>query len=167
MKDVELIGWAWVSTWAWSSWAWASGASFTRTGKVLRPLLVRWEFPSPRWIKINIDGDILVLLLVEEFSMGVWGVYWFFLWFLEVQTVMVTKFYGIIHAMEEAQKTSLLMYGLNVILPWFVLHLLLELMLCGCFVIDGILVLIIVGKSGLELLIFFVKGMCVLISWLI
>ena len=34
----------------------------------------------------------------------------------------------------------------------------------GCFVIDGILVLIIVAKSGLGLLIFFVKGMCVLIS---
>jgi len=28
----------------------------TRTGKVLRPLLVRWKFPSPGWVKINIDG---------------------------------------------------------------------------------------------------------------
>ena len=28
----------------------------TRTSKVLRPLLVRWEFPSPQWVKINIDG---------------------------------------------------------------------------------------------------------------
>ena len=37
----------------------------------------------------------------------------------------------------------------------------------GCFVIDGILVLIIVGKSSLGLLIFFGNGMCVLISWLI
>jgi len=34
-------------------------------------------------------------------------------------------------------------------------------------VIDGILVLITIGKSGLGLLIFFVKEMCVLISWLI
>ena len=59
------------------------------------------------------------------------------------------------------------MSGLNVILPWFVLCLLLRLMFCGCFVIDEIRVLITVGKSGLELLIFFVKGMCVLISWLI
>ena len=59
------------------------------------------------------------------------------------------------------------MYGLNVILPWFVLHLLLELMYRGCFVIDDILVLITVEKSGLGLLIFFLKGMCVLISWLI
>ena len=28
----------------------------TRTGKVLRPLPLRWEFPSPSWVKINIDG---------------------------------------------------------------------------------------------------------------
>ncbi|XP_068483388.1 uncharacterized protein [Phaseolus vulgaris] len=25
-------------------------------GKVLRPLPIRWEFPSPDWVKINIDG---------------------------------------------------------------------------------------------------------------
>ena len=28
----------------------------TRTGKVLCPLPVRWEFPSPGWVKINTDG---------------------------------------------------------------------------------------------------------------
>jgi len=28
----------------------------TRTGKVFHPLLDRWEFPSPGWIKINTDG---------------------------------------------------------------------------------------------------------------
>jgi len=28
----------------------------TRTGKFLHPLLVRWEFPSPGWVKINTDG---------------------------------------------------------------------------------------------------------------
>jgi len=55
----------------------------------------------------------------------------------------------------------------NVTLHWFVLRLLLGQMFLGCFVIDGILVLITVEKSGLWLLIFFVKGMCVLISWLI
>jgi len=52
-------------------------------------------------------------------------------------------------------------------LPWFVLRLLLGQMLCGCFVTDEILVLITMGKSGLRLLIFFVKGMCMLVSWLI
>ena len=41
------------------------------------------------------------------------------------------------------------------------LHLLLGLVYCGCFVIDGILVLITVAKSGLGLLIFFMKGVCV------
>jgi len=59
------------------------------------------------------------------------------------------------------------MYELNVILLGFVLCLLLGLMFCGCFIIDGILVLITIGKSGLGLLIFFVNGMRVLISWLI
>jgi len=29
----------------------------TRSGKVLYPLLVRWEFPSPGCVKINIDGQ--------------------------------------------------------------------------------------------------------------
>ena len=28
----------------------------TRTGKVLHPLPVRWEFPSLGWVKINTDG---------------------------------------------------------------------------------------------------------------
>jgi len=56
------------------------------------------------------------------------------------------------------------MSGLNVILSWFVLRLLLGLVFRGCFVIDGILVLITVEKLSLGLLIFFVKGMCVLIS---
>ena len=65
------------------------------------------------------------------------------------------------------KRWDLLMYDLNVIMPWFVLNLLQGLTFCGCFIIDEILVLIIVEKSGLGLLIFFVKGMCVLISWLI
>jgi len=30
----------------------------TRTGKVLRPLLVRLEFPSPYWVKINTDEAV-------------------------------------------------------------------------------------------------------------
>ena len=59
------------------------------------------------------------------------------------------------------------MYGWNVIFPLFVMRLLLGIIFRGCFVIDGILVLINVGKSGLGLLIFFVKGMHVLISWII
>jgi len=58
------------------------------------------------------------------------------------------------------------MSDLNVILPWFVLSLLLGLMFRGCFIFDEIFILIIVGKSGLGLLIFFVKGMFLLISWL-
>jgi len=60
-----------------------------------------------------------------------------------------------------------LLSDLNVILPWFVLRLLLGLMFRGWFVIDGILVLITMGKLVLGLLIFFVKERHVLISWLI
>jgi len=65
------------------------------------------------------------------------------------------------------KRWNLLMYGLNVIPPWFVLHLLLGLIFRGCFVIDEILILITVEKSGLGLLIFFIKGIRVLINWLI
>jgi len=48
--------------------------------------------------------------------------------FLDVQTVMVAKFYGVIHAMEEAQKMGFTKVCLNVIISWFVLRLLLGLM---------------------------------------
>jgi len=85
--------------------------------------------------------------------------------FLEVQIVMV-KFYGVIDAMEEVQNMGFTNVWLECDSAWFVLRLMLELMFCGCFVIE-ILVLITMGKSGLRLLIFFIKGMCVLISWLI
>jgi len=47
----------------------------TRTGKIHCHLPVRWEFPSPGWVKINTDGllgVIQVLPLVEVFSVGVW-----------------------------------------------------------------------------------------------
>jgi len=114
----------------------------TRNGKFFCHFLVRWEFPSPGWVKINIDGvvrGILVLLLVNVFSVEVWGslLVFSFSVFLEVQTTMVVEFYGVIHAIEEAQKMGgLLMSNSNVILTCFVLHLLLKLMFRGCFVID-------------------------------
>jgi len=83
----------------------------TRTGKVLRPLPVRCEFPSPGWVKINTDviargypgfvicGGIFCGSMgkfIEAFSA-----------LLKVQTTLVTEFYGVIHAMEEAQKMGL------------------------------------------------------------
>ena len=48
--------------------------------------------------------------------------------FLKFKTALVAEFYGVIHAMEEAKKWDLLMSGLNVIMSWFVLRLLLGLM---------------------------------------
>jgi len=83
----------------------------TRTVKVLRPLPIRWEFPSPGWVKINIDGvarSILVLLLVEVFFVEVFGEFiGAFSAFLEIHTVMAIEFYGVIHVMEETQKMRL------------------------------------------------------------
>ena len=130
----------------------------TRSGKVLSPLHVQWKIPSSGWVKINIDGaakgfSSLVTCggifcgNMEEFISG-------FFAFLDVQTALVVEFYGIIHVIEQAQKMVLLVYDLNVILPWFVLHLLLWLMFIGCFVICGILVLITVWKSSLGFRVF-------------
>jgi len=65
------------------------------------------------------------------------------------------------------KRLGLLMSGLNVILRWFVIRSLLGLMFRGCFVTNEILILITVGKSSLGLLIFFLRRMRVLISWLI
>ena len=83
----------------------------TRTGKVLRPLRVRWEFPSPGWVKINTDGVArgypglatcggIFRGSMEEF-IGAFSA------FLEVQTTLVAEFYKVIHVMEEAQKMGL------------------------------------------------------------
>ena len=144
----------------------------TRTGKVLRPLPVRWEFPSPDWVKINTDGAVrdypglaacgsIFRGSMREF-IGVFSA------FLDVQTALIAEFYGVIYMLWRKLKSwVLLMSGWNVTLPCFVLRLLLGQMFLRCFVIDEILVLITVEKSGLRLLIFFVKGMRVLISWLI
>jgi len=83
----------------------------TRSGKVLSPLLVRWEFPSLVWVKINIDGaargspgfatyDGIFCGSMGEFISG-------FSIFLDVQTALVVEFYGVIHAIEHAQKMNL------------------------------------------------------------
>ena len=86
---------------------------------------------------------------------------------LEIQFALVAKFYGVIHVMEEAQKMKLTNVWLEcdstlvcatftarTNVPWMLHN--------RC---DEILVLITVGKSGLGLFIFFVKGMRLLISW--
>jgi len=113
-------------------------------------------------------GDILVLLLVEVFSVGVWGnLLELSLCFLKFSLLWLLSFMGLYMLWRKLKRWGLLMSGWNVILLWFVLCLLLGLMFPGCFVIDEILVLITVEKSGLGLLIFLGKEMHVLISWLI
>jgi len=80
----------------------------TRTGKVLRPLVVRWEFLSPGWVKINTDGAARGYhgLATREgiFRGSMRKFIGSFFAFLEVHTALVAEFYGVIHAMEEAQK---------------------------------------------------------------
>jgi len=133
--------------------------------------IVICKFLSPNWVKINIDEalrGILVVLLVEVFSVRVWrSLLAFSVRFLKFRLVWLLSFMELYMLWRKLKRWSLLMSDLNVILHWFVLRFLLGLMFHGCFVIDGILVLITVRKSGLWLLIFFVKKMYVLISWLI
>jgi len=91
----------------------------TRTGKVLRPLPIRWKFPSLGWVKINNDGaakgysGLATCGGIFHGSMGK------FIEassaFLEVQTVLVAEFYGIIHAMKEAQKMG---FTARTNVPW-------------------------------------------------
>jgi len=87
--------------------------------------------------------------------------------FLEVQTALLAEFYEVIHAMEEAQKMRLTNVWLECDYA----------LLCVAFTVRTNVPWILrnrwntcfnyVEKSSLRLLIFFVQGMCVLISWLI
>ena len=108
-------------------------------------------------LKLTLMGllrDILVMLVVEVFSVGVWGsILVLSLRVLKFSLLWLLSFMELYMLWRKLKRWGLLMYGLNVILSWFVLHLLLGLMLHGCFVIDGILVLITMGRSGLGLLI--------------
>jgi len=83
----------------------------TRTGKVFHPLPVRWEFPSPGWVKINTDeaasGYPSLATCGGIFRGSIRKFIGAFSAFLEVQTTMVAEFYGVIHAMEEAQNMLL------------------------------------------------------------
>jgi len=83
----------------------------TRTGKVFRPLRVRLEFPARGWVKINIDGAArgypglatcggIFRGSMREFIGG-------FSAFLDIQKTLVAKFYGVINAMEKAQRMRL------------------------------------------------------------
>jgi len=86
--------------------------------------------------------------------------------FLHVQIALLADFMELYMLLNKLKRWVLLVYGLNAILPWFVLHLLLGLMFLGCFVIGGTHVLIIARKLGLGFLTIFVKEILVLISLL-
>ena len=98
----------------------------TRSGKVLHPLSVRWEFPSPDWVKINTDGaarGILILLLVEVFFVEVWeNLLVLFQGFLKFRLLWLLSFMELYMLWRKLKRWDLLMFGLNVILPWFVLR---------------------------------------------
>jgi len=98
---------------------------------------------------IHVSGAISVIKDLR--SCYLWR---YFLWgefigglsaFIDVKFALVADFYGVIYAIE-LERRVLLMYDLNVILSWLVVHLLLGLRFCGCFVIGGTLVLNIMGK---------------------
>ena len=92
-------------------------------------------------------GDILVLLLVKVFFVGVWeSLLVFSLCFLKFRLLWLS-FMELYMLWRKLKRWGLLMYGWNVILPWFVLHLLLGLMFRECFIIDGIFVLITVWEN--------------------
>ena len=133
--------------------------------------LLDGNFLHQAGLKLTLIGllqDILVLLLVEVFFVGVWGnLLELFLYFLKFRLLWLLSFMGLYMLWRKLKRWGLLMSGWNVILLWFVLCLLLGQMFLGCFVIDGMLVLITVRKLGLRLLIFFMKEMRMLISWLI
>ena len=81
----------------------------TRGGKVFRPLYVIWEFPSPCWVKINIDGVVMrypgLATCRGIFRKSMEKFIGAFYAFLEVKIVMVVEFHGVIHVMEEAYET--------------------------------------------------------------
>ena len=83
----------------------------TRIGKAFRPLPVRWEFPSPGQVNINTNGTARgypgFATCGGIFCGSTWEFIGAFFAFLEVQTAMVAEFYGVIHAMEKAQKMRL------------------------------------------------------------
>jgi len=94
-------------------------------------LSVRWKFLSSNWVKINIDGvrllgDILVLLLVEVFFVGVWkNLLKLFLCFLKFRLHWLLSFMGLYMLWRKLKRWDLLMFDWNVILFWFLLCLLL------------------------------------------
>ena len=134
----------------------------TRSSKVLRPLPVRWEFFHQFELKLTLMGaarGILVLLLVEVFSVGVWeSLLVFSMHFLKFRRLWLLSFMKLYMLWRKLKRWSLLMFGLNMILPWFVLRLLVWLMFRECFIIDGILVFITVGKSSLWVTHIFCEG---------
>jgi len=79
--------------------------------------------------------------------------------------IWLLSFMKLYMLLKKFKRFVLLIYDLNVILPWFV-FLLLKLMFFECFMMGEILVLIIMKKSGLRFLISSVKEMFVLISLL-
>ena len=85
-----------------------------------------------------------------EFFVGVWeNLLVLIQRFLKFKLLWLLSFMELYMLWRKLKKWNLLMFDLNVILSWFVLRLLLGLMFRGCFRIDGILVLIFVGQSGL------------------
>ena len=80
-------------------------------------------------ILMELLWDILVLLLVEVFSVEVWeNLFELSIRFLKFRLVWLLSFMRLFMLWRKLKWWSLLMYGWNVIMLWFLLHLLLRLM---------------------------------------
>jgi len=110
-----------------------------------------------------LQGVLLILRLVMVFFMGIRGsLLVVFLLSLIFRLLWLLNFMELYMSLNKLKRWVLLVYGLNVILSWFVLYLILELTFLEFFIIGGTLVLL----SGLRFFTFFVKRMHVLTSLL-
>jgi len=101
----------------------------TRTSKILRPLPVSREFPSPHWVKINTDEAARGypgLAACGSIFRGVWGsLLELSLRFLTFRLLWLLNFMELYMLWRKLKSWVLLMSGWNVTLSWFVMRLLL------------------------------------------
>jgi len=162
----------------WNGYDWIIPLPLQQVNHFFEHIMIRQEQDTPNWILE--DSGHFTLKSARKFFLdaGVpcgWGkiiwspyippsktlVLWKVLISFIFRLLWLLNFMKLYMLLKKLKRWVLLVYGLNVILPWFVLHLLLRLMFIGFFVIGGTLVLITVEKSGFRFFTFFVKGcMC-------
>ena len=78
-----------------------------RGEKFRHPLPVKWEFPSPCWVKINTDdlarGSLGLATCGGIFHGSIGEFIGGFASFIDIKIALVIEFYGVIHAIKEAK----------------------------------------------------------------